>query len=70
MALEQDLQSAIAAVGENLTRLQTDVTAIIDKLKSSGSIPDADVQALTTIASGIGAAADSIEAAVNPPPAA
>lgn len=67
MAQETDLQAAIASVGQALTRLQSDVTTIIDKLKTSGSIPDADIQALSAVSTGIGAAADSIEAALNPP---
>lgn len=70
MALEQDLQAAISAVGAQLTRLQTDVTAIIEKNQTAGTIPDADIQALVAVSTGIGAAADAIEAAINPPPAA
>jgi predicted nucleic acid-binding Zn-ribbon protein len=68
MAQEQDLQSAIAAIGTALTRLQSDVTAIVEKLKTSGAIPDADIQSLVAVSAGIGSAADSIEAALNPPP--
>lgn len=67
MAQETDLQAAIAAVGQALTRLQADVTSIITKLQTVGGIPDADVQALVAVATGIGSAADSIEAAINPP---
>lgn len=68
MAQEQDLQAGISAVGQQLARLQGDVTAIIDRLKNSQSgIPDADIQALSSVAAGIGVAADSIEAAINPP---
>lgn len=69
MAQEADLQAAISSVGQALTRLQADVTTIITKLQAAGTIPDTDVQALVAVASGIGAAADSIEAAVNPTPA-
>lgn len=70
MAQLSDLEAAITAVGSALTRLQADVTAIVEKLKTSGTVPDADVQALATVAAGIGQAADSIEAAINPQPAA
>lgn len=68
MAQLSDLEAAITAVGEALTRLQADVTAIIDKLKAGGSVPDADIAALASVATGIGTAADAIEKAINPPP--
>lgn len=68
MAQLSDLEAAITAVGAELTRLQTDVTAIVERLKVSGTVPDADVQALATVAASIGASADSIEAAITPKP--
>lgn len=68
MATKEDLEAAITAIGSELTRLQADVTAIVERQKTAGTVPDADVQALATIATGLGAAADSIEAAITPKP--
>lgn len=67
MATKEDLESAIAAIGQILGRLSTDIGTLVDRFKTNPAIPDADVQALAAIATDMGSQADKIEAVLNPP---
>lgn len=72
MATEQDLQAAIAALGQSITQygtevsaIQTEITALIAKLSAAGTIPDADLQALTALNTALGSSNANLQAAID-----
>lgn len=73
MANQQDLDAAIADVGQKLTDLQasvanekTQIDQVIADLKALGTIPDANIQSLLAISASLGSLKGDVDGLVTP----
>lgn len=74
MGTEQDLQAAVAQLGQDVMDNTTKVAAIhtkmadlIAKIANAGSIPDADIQSLTAIHASLVQANTDLQVAIDQP---